>query len=71
MFSDDHAVQAIGAYGGRFEKEDLAPNLDALARVGMVFDRCYFFLCDRSFQGSSFPSGHTAPTSFCHALSRS
>jgi len=41
MFSDDHAYQAIGVYGGRFEKEDLTPNIDTLAKDGMVFDRAY------------------------------
>ena len=41
IFSDDHAWQAIGAYGGRFEKENLTPNLDGLASEGMVFDRAY------------------------------
>jgi len=41
MFADDHAYQAIGAYGGRLENEKLTPNIDTLARDGMVFDRCY------------------------------
>jgi arylsulfatase A-like enzyme len=41
LFSDDHAVQAIGAYGGRLEPEKLTPNIDSLARDGMIFDRCY------------------------------
>jgi arylsulfatase A-like enzyme len=41
IFSDDHAYQAIGAYGGRLKKEDLTPNIDTLARDGMIFDRCY------------------------------
>jgi arylsulfatase A-like enzyme len=41
IFSDDHAYQAIGAYGGRFKDENLTPNIDTLARDGMVFDRSY------------------------------
>ena len=41
IFSDDHACQAIGAYGGRLEKENLTPNLDSLAKDGMIFDRAY------------------------------
>jgi arylsulfatase A-like enzyme len=41
VFSDDHAYQAIGAYGGRFEKLNLTPNIDSLARDGMIFDRAY------------------------------
>ncbi len=41
MFSDDHAYQAIGAYGGRLEKENLTPNIDSLAKDGMLFERAY------------------------------
>lgn len=36
MFSDDHAYQAIGAYGGRFKDEKLTPNIDSLAKDGML-----------------------------------
>lgn len=38
IFSDDHAYQAIGAYGSVINK---TPNIDRLASEGMVFDRCY------------------------------
>lgn len=41
MFADDHAWQAVGAYGGRLKKENLTPNIDRIAREGMVFDRAY------------------------------
>jgi arylsulfatase A-like enzyme len=41
IFSDDHTVNANGAYGGRLQKEKLTPNIDSLAREGMIFDRCY------------------------------
>ncbi len=41
LFSDDHAYQAIGAYGGRLEEINLTPNIDRLAKEGMVFDRAY------------------------------
>lgn len=41
IFTDDHAPQAVGAYGGRLEEEKLTPNIDRLAREGMVFDRAY------------------------------
>ncbi|MDD7984593.1 sulfatase [Lentisphaera marina] len=41
LFSDDHAFQAIGAYGGRFENLNLTPNLDSIAKEGLVFDRAY------------------------------
>jgi arylsulfatase A-like enzyme len=41
LFSDDHAFQAIGAYGGRFESMNLTPNIDRIAKEGMIFDRAY------------------------------
>ena len=41
MFSDDHAYQAIGAYNSRFKSENLTPNIDSLARDGVIFDRVY------------------------------
>ncbi|MHC4249574.1 MAG: sulfatase-like hydrolase/transferase [Planctomycetota bacterium] len=41
IFADDHAFQAIGAYGGRLKKLDPTPNIDRLAAQGMRFDRSY------------------------------
>ncbi len=41
IFSDDHSIQTIGAYGGRFKKLNPTPNIDTLARDGMIFKRCY------------------------------
>ena len=41
IFSDDHACNAIGAYGGRLQAENLTPNIDSIARDGMIFDRAY------------------------------
>ena len=41
IFSDDHAYQAIGAYGGPLQALNPTPNIDQLAREGMRFDRCY------------------------------
>lgn len=41
LFSDDHAFQALGAYGSRFEPFNLTPNLDSIAAEGMRFDKCY------------------------------
>jgi arylsulfatase A-like enzyme len=38
VFTDDHAYQAIGAYGSRINS---TPNIDRLAREGVRFDRCY------------------------------
>jgi len=39
IFSDDHAYQAISAYGDPRRLID-TPNIDRLAREGMRFDRC-------------------------------
>ena len=38
VFTDDHAYQAISAYGSRINQ---TPNIDRLALEGMRFDRCY------------------------------
>jgi len=38
IISDDHAFQTIGAYGSTYAK---TPNIDRLAREGVVFDRAY------------------------------
>lgn len=40
VFSDDHATQAISAYGGRLAKVAPTPNLDRIAEQGMRFTRC-------------------------------
>jgi arylsulfatase A-like enzyme len=40
VFSDDHATQAIGAYGHEIAKVAPTPNLDSLAGSGMLFRRC-------------------------------
>jgi arylsulfatase A-like enzyme len=39
IFSDDHAYQAISAYGDA-RKLNETPNIDRLGREGMRFDRC-------------------------------
>lgn len=39
IFSDDHAWQAISAYGDERKLID-TPNIDRIAREGMRFDRC-------------------------------
>ena len=41
MFTDDHAYQAIGAYGSWLSKHAPTPNLDRLAKQGMLFRECY------------------------------
>jgi len=38
IFTDDHATQAISAYGSQINN---TPNIDRLAREGMIFNRCY------------------------------
>ena len=41
IFSDDHATQALGAYGGRLAALDPTPNLDRLANEGMLFRNAF------------------------------
>jgi len=41
IFSDDHAYQAISAYGGRLAKLAPTPHIDRIASEGMLFTRCY------------------------------
>ena len=50
IMSDDHTTQAIGAYGSRLAALDMTPNIDALARNGMRFDRvfCHNAICTPS-----------------------
>ncbi|MDP6354402.1 MAG: sulfatase [Planctomycetota bacterium] len=38
VFTDDHAAHAISAYGSKVNK---TPNLDRLAKEGMLFRNCY------------------------------
>ena len=41
IFSDDHAFQAISAYGGRLATVAPTPQIDRLAKEGMTFNKCY------------------------------
>ena len=41
MFTDDHATQAISAYGGPLAEIAPTPNLDRIAAEGMLFRKCY------------------------------
>ncbi len=50
IMSDDHAAHAIGAYGGRLASLNPTPNIDALAREGVVFDNCF---CSNSISAPS------------------
>ena len=38
IMADDHATQAIGAYGSRLNE---TPNIDRIARDGIRFDACF------------------------------
>jgi arylsulfatase A-like enzyme len=40
IMSDDHAYQAISAYGGQLKDLAPTPNIDRIAQNGMRFDRC-------------------------------
>ncbi len=44
IFSDDHAYQAVSAYGGPLANIAPTPHIDRLAREGITFDRC--FVCN-------------------------
>ena len=42
IFTDDHAFQSISAYQGSTDKPlNQTPNIDRIAREGMLFQRCY------------------------------
>lgn len=40
IMSDDHAYQAISAYGGPLSGLAPTPNIDRIAAAGMIFNRC-------------------------------
>ncbi len=50
LFSDDHALEAISAYGGRLKEIAPTPNIDRIANEGMLFRRSY---CGNSICGPS------------------
>jgi len=41
IMSDDHTTQAFGIYGSRLSELNPTPELDQLAREGMIFDNVY------------------------------
>ena len=41
LFSDDHAYQAVSAYGGHLAKVAPTKNIDRIAAEGMIFQKCY------------------------------
>jgi arylsulfatase A-like enzyme len=47
IFTDDHALQAISAYGSQINE---TPNIDRLANEGMVFENCF---CTNSISAPS------------------
>ena len=48
IFSDDHAPHAIGAYNGWLKSVNPTPNIDKLARQGMLFENSF---CTNSICG--------------------
>ena len=50
VFSDDHACHAIGAYDGWLKSVDPTPNIDKLAKQGMLFKNSF---CTNSICGPS------------------
>ena len=41
IMADDHTSQAFGIYGSRLAELNPTPNLDKIARDGMIFDNCF------------------------------
>ncbi|WDI43813.1 sulfatase family protein [Bremerella sp. P1] len=50
IFSDDHAIKAISAYGGDLAKVAPTPNIDRIAQEGMLFRNSF---CANSICGPS------------------
>ena len=50
VFSDDHAPHAIGAYNGWLKSVNPTPNIDRLAKEGMLFEKSF---CSNSICGPS------------------
>lgn len=64
IFSDDHALQAIGAYGSKINQ---TPHLDRLAREGMIFHHSF---CANSICGPSRASVLTGKHSHVNGFRR-
>lgn len=41
MMADDHTTQGLGIYKSRLQALNPTPNLDKVAKQGVIFDRCY------------------------------
>ena len=50
LFSDDHALRSISAYGGDLAKIAPTPNIDRLAATGAIFENSF---CGNSICGPS------------------
>ncbi len=50
IFTDDHATEAISAYGDRYDEVAPTPQIDRIAAGGMLFERSY---CGNSICGPS------------------
>ena len=53
IFSDDHATNAISAYGGIFKDIAPTPNIDRIAKLVLVRCRLVRCLCWSSFLSSA------------------
>ncbi|SVB28775.1 uncharacterized protein METZ01_LOCUS181629, partial [marine metagenome] len=40
IFTDDHALKSLSAYGGPLAKIAPSPHLDRIAKEGMLFEHC-------------------------------
>ncbi len=65
IMSDDHAVQAISAYGHPLSQVAPTPNIDRIAAEGVRFDRAY---CGNSVSGPSRASILTGKHSFSNSF---
>ena len=69
IFSDDHAYQAIGAYGGRFGDFNLTPNIDRIATnssASMATTRMATARNGSSTTSRPIPTSRPAPTTTGH-----
>ncbi len=67
IFSDDHAVNAISSYGGPLAEVAPTPNIDRLAREGMLFQNSF---CANSICGPSRASILTGKHSHINGFMR-
>ncbi|MDF1859604.1 MAG: sulfatase [Verrucomicrobiales bacterium] len=68
IMSDDHTAHGIGAYGGRLASLNPTPNIDRLAKEGMLFENAF---CTNSICAPSRASvitGQYAHTAGAHDL---